>query len=98
VTHVVSRPGQRRFFLGGEVTVMVKVAVVPATAPVPGETAVTTHWPDPSTVKVDPAITHGPVSLSKTVAPEAAVAFSGALSKTVAPEAAVAFSGVLEPA
>ena len=79
MTPVVSPIGQRRFLLGGEVTVIVYVAVLPATAPVPGETAVNTHCPGPSTVKVVPPITHGPVSLSRTVAPEAAVALSAVL-------------------
>ena len=62
------------FFLGGAVMVSVYVADVPVMAAVPGEVAVTEHWPADSAVRTFRLITQGPVSLSRTVAPEAAVA------------------------
>ena len=54
------------------VTVTVYVADAPVTLAEPGDVAVSTHCPGERAVIVDPLITHGPVSASTTVAPDAA--------------------------
>ncbi len=82
------------FFVGGAVTSMVYAAVVPATAPFPGEVAVTVHCPVPRTVSVVWLITHGPVSFSRTVAPEAEVAVKAVLVPARSEIGSPGFQGV----